>query len=94
MTQTMDIRVAENGRMVLPQAVRKAMGLRGDTKVVLTLENDEVRLTPVGHGISRAQALYQKHAKVSRSTDEFLDERRDEAARDADAAPPVDRRSK
>ena len=83
MTTTMDIRVAENGRMILPQAVRKAMGLHGEAKVILTLENDEVRLTPIGHGVARARALYRQHASVERTTDEFLGDRREEAARDA-----------
>ena len=80
---TMDIRVAENGRMILPQSVRKAMRLQGESKVILTLENDEVRLTPIGHGVARARALFREHATVSRSTDDFLDDRKAEAARDA-----------
>ncbi|WP_375429426.1 AbrB/MazE/SpoVT family DNA-binding domain-containing protein [uncultured Sphingomonas sp.] len=87
MPTTMDIRVAENGRMILPQSVRKAMGLEGETKVILTLENDEVRLTPIGHGVARARALYKQHAKAERTTDEFLVDRQAEAARDADDAP-------
>ncbi|PAX06361.1 AbrB/MazE/SpoVT family DNA-binding domain-containing protein [Sphingomonas lenta] len=82
MTITMDIRVAENGRMILPQSVRKAMGLQGEAKVILTLENDEVRLTPIGHGVARARALFRQHAKVERTTEQFLDDRREEAARD------------
>jgi AbrB family looped-hinge helix DNA binding protein len=76
MVQTIDVRVAENGRMILPQVVRKAMGLRGDTKVILTLEDDVVRLSPVGHGASRAQALYRQHAKTPRTTEDFLSDRR------------------
>lgn len=83
MSMTIDIRVAENGRMILPQSVRKAMGLNGDAKVILTLENDEVRLTPIGHGVARARALYRKHAKAERTTDEFLADRQAEVARDA-----------
>lgn len=85
---TMDIRVAENGRMILPQSVRKAMGLQGEAKVILTLENDEVRLTPIGHGVTRARALFREHATAQRSTDDFLDDRKVEAARDA--GEPVD----
>jgi bifunctional DNA-binding transcriptional regulator/antitoxin component of YhaV-PrlF toxin-antitoxin module len=87
MGQTIDVRVAENGRMILPQVVRKAMGLRGDTKVILTLEDDVVRLSPVGHGVSRAQALYRQHAKVSRTTDDFLADRSDEADQEANVTP-------
>lgn len=80
MPVTMDIKVAENGRMVLPQSVRRAMGLRGAAKLILTFENDEVRLTPIGHGVARARALYRQHAKVERTTDDFLADRAAEAA--------------
>lgn len=81
-TQTMDIKVAGNGRMILPASVRKAMGLHGDAKVILTIEDDQVRLSPIGHGVSRAQALYRQHAKQARTTDDFLDDRKAEAAAD------------
>ena len=88
MAQTIDVRVAENGRMIVSQGVGKAMGLRGDTKVGLTLD-DVMRLSPVGHGVSRAQALYRHHAKTARTTDDFLADRRDEADPAARAEPPA-----
>ncbi|WP_268795746.1 MULTISPECIES: AbrB/MazE/SpoVT family DNA-binding domain-containing protein [unclassified Sphingomonas] len=78
----MDVKVAGNGRMILPASVRKAMGLHGDAKVILTVEDDQVRLSPIGHGVSRAQALYREHAKQARSTDDFLMDRKVEAAAD------------
>lgn len=81
-TQTIDIRVASNGRMVLPASVRKAMGIHGDAKVILTIEDDQVRLSPIGHGVSRAQALYREHANHARTTDDFLDDRKAETAAD------------
>lgn len=81
-SQTIDIKVATNGRMILPASVRKAMGLHGDSKVILTIEDDQVRLSPIGHGVSRAQALYRQHAKKPRTTDDFLDDRKAEAAAD------------
>lgn len=80
--QSIDINVAGNGRMVLPASVRKAMGLHGDTKIILTVEDDQVRLSPIGHGVSRAQALYREHAKHARTTDDFLEDRKAEAAAD------------
>lgn len=80
--QTMDIKVAGNGRMILPASVRKAMGLHGDTKVILTIEDDQVRLSPIAHGLSRAQALYREHAKQARTIDDFLSDRKAEAAAD------------
>ena len=81
--QTVDIRVAENGRILLPAFVREAMGVQGGAKLILTLDGDEVRLTPMQHGISRARELYRQHAMVDRSTEDFLAERKAEAACDA-----------
>lgn len=80
--QTIDVKVAENGRMILPASVRKAMGLHGEAKVILTVEDDQVRLSPIGHGVSRAQALYREHAKQPRTTEDFLSDRKAEAAAD------------
>lgn len=82
-TQSIDVKVASNGRMILPASVRKAMGLQGDVKVILTIEDDQVRLSPIGHGVSRAQALYREHAKQARTTDDFLSDRKAEAVVDA-----------
>ncbi|RYE99974.1 MAG: AbrB/MazE/SpoVT family DNA-binding domain-containing protein [Oxalobacteraceae bacterium] len=82
-TQSIDVKVASNGRMVLPASVRKAMGLHGDAKVILTVENDQVRLSPIGHGVSRAQALYREHAKQTRTVDDFLSDRKVEAVAEA-----------
>jgi AbrB family looped-hinge helix DNA binding protein len=81
--QSIDVKVASNGRMVLPASVRKAMGLHGDAKVILTVEDDQVRLSPIGHGVSRAQALYREHAKQTRTVDDFLSDRKVEAVAEA-----------
>lgn len=81
-TQSIDVKVAANGRMILPASVRKAMGLHGDAKVILTIEDDQVRLSPIGHGVSRAQALYREHARQARTTDDFLIDRKAEAVAD------------
>lgn len=82
MPTVMDIRVAENGRLVLPRAVRDAMGLRGQGVLILTLDDDGVHLSPVAKGVSRARALYRAHAAQPRSVDAFLADRRAEAERD------------
>ena len=82
-THSIDVKVASNGRMVLPALVRKAMGIHGDAKVILTVEDDQVRLSPIGHGVSRAQALYREHAKQPRTVDDFLSDRKAEAVAEA-----------
>ena len=82
MNLSVDVRVAENGRMVLPRVVRDALGIRGETKVVLTIEGEEVRVAPVRHGARRVQDLYRQHARTPSSVDDFLEERRREADRE------------
>ena len=80
--QTTPVRIAANGRMVLPRAAREALGAQGASTIFLTLEDGEVKLTSVQQNILRAQALYRQHVKRDRSTDDFLRERRAEAARE------------
>ncbi|WP_082537453.1 MULTISPECIES: AbrB/MazE/SpoVT family DNA-binding domain-containing protein [unclassified Aureimonas] len=76
-----DVRISANGRMVLPLAVRKAMGLSGEARVIVTVEGDEVRLSPIKHVVTRLQGLYREHAKNDADTEAFLEERRrDEGA--------------
>ena len=75
----MDVRVAANGRLILPRSVRDAMGLTGDTKVHLTVEGDVVRLEPLGHRVRRARELYRAAVKTPRTTEDFRRERRAEA---------------
>ena len=87
--QSIDVKVASNGRMILPASVRRAMGLQGDGRVILTVEDDQVRLSPIGHGVSRAQALYREHAKQARTIDDFLTDRKAEAVVDAGKATPA-----
>ena len=84
MPDTTDLRVAANGRLVLPKAMREAMGLTGEAKLVATLEGDELRLTPVRSRALRARDLYRRYAKTPRTVDDFLADRRAEAAADGD----------
>ena len=80
MSQVIDIRIAPNGRMVLPKAARAALGVTGAGVVALTVDGDEVKLTSIASRVRYAQALYREHVKNGTSSDDFLEERRQEAA--------------
>ena len=86
----MDVRVAANGRLILPRPVRDAMGLTGDTKVSLIIEGDVVRLEPLGHRVRRARQLYREAVTNPRSTDDFLQDRHAEADAEETAHRPDD----
>lgn len=77
-----DLNIAANGRMVLPKAVREAMGLRGASKVTVIMDDDGVRLETPLQRLERAKALYRKTAKNPRTVDDFLRDRREEAERE------------
>jgi len=74
-------RVNENGRVVIPASFRKALGISAGDEVVLRIEDDELRITPLKRRLERAQRLVRKHVKKGTSlVDELIAERR-EAAR-------------
>jgi AbrB family looped-hinge helix DNA binding protein len=66
------VRVAENGRLVLPKAIREAAGIAGETRLSVRVEDGEIRLSPANRNVTRAQALYRKHVKRDFTSDDFL----------------------
>ena len=74
-----DVRVAPNGRMVLPKAAREALGVTGAGLVAVSVDGDAVTLTSMASNVRRAQALYRAHVRKDQSSDAFLEARRLEA---------------
>lgn len=81
MSEVMDIRIAPNGRMVLPKAAREALGLTGAGVVALAVDGEAVTLTSMASNIRRAQALYRAHVTDDQTSEAFLEARRLEAAK-------------
>ncbi len=78
-----DIPVQENGRMILPAELRRALGVgKGDRVVILTSE-DGVELTTAQRARHRAQERFRHLVPEGVSVvDEFLAEKRAEVARE------------
>jgi AbrB family looped-hinge helix DNA binding protein len=71
--------------MVIPAAFRKSLDIKPGEVIVLRMEDDELRITTLRARIARAQRLARKYVKPGVSiVDEFLTERRAEAARELD----------
>ena len=80
MEQTTRMRVNENGRIVIPAAFRRALGIEVGDEVVLRLQDDELRITTQQHRIQRAQERARKYLPPGTSlVDELLAERREAA---------------
>ena len=81
MAEQTRMRVGQNGRMVIPAAFRKAMGIEVGDEILLRMEDDELRITTQQRRIRRAQRRAQRYLKPEASLVEELVSERREAAR-------------
>lgn len=71
------------GRLVIPVAFRKALGIQPGDDLLMVLEDAEVRIFTPAQAIRRAQALVRRYIPGDVSlVDELIAERRAEAALD------------
>jgi AbrB family looped-hinge helix DNA binding protein len=77
-------RVSESGRLSLPADFRKSVGLDRGGEVVVTLDGNEIRIRTIDEAVAQAQALTKQLIgdKPGSSVDDFLTERRREAAQE------------
>ena len=75
-------KLGQSGRIVLPAKFRKAMGVKPGDDLILRLEDGELRIFTRRQAIKRAQGML-KHIAPGRSlSEELIQERREEAARE------------
>jgi AbrB family looped-hinge helix DNA binding protein len=76
-------KIKEGGRIVIPAEYRKALGLKAGDEVLLTLEDEEIRLVSRRQAVARAQTLVRRYVPKNRNlSEELIKERREEIARD------------
>jgi AbrB family looped-hinge helix DNA binding protein len=74
--------IHEGGRLVIPAAYRKALGIKPGDEVILVLEDEEIRVVSTRQAIARAQTLLRRYIPKGRSlSEELIKERQEEAAR-------------
>lgn len=72
--------VNENGRIVIPASYRKALGIKSGDTLILSMEDEELRIMTMKRRIQRAQQLVRKYVKPGVSlVDELIAERREAA---------------
>ena len=77
------VRIDQSGRVVVPVAIRKALGIRGEQVLHISLCNGSIRLQTVQAGLERVRAIARRRGKSSESVvDDFIAERRAEAAKE------------
>jgi AbrB family looped-hinge helix DNA binding protein len=82
-TRPGSVRLCEGGRVVIPAEVREQLGLKVGDRLVLRVEDGEIRLFTREQGIRKVQAWFAPYRKEGVSlSDELIAERRAEAARE------------
>jgi len=78
------VRIAPGGRVVIPAAFRKALGVEVGDSVVIELKDDELRLRSRQAAIKKVQAMVRNCLPDDGRSlaDELIAERREEAARE------------
>jgi AbrB family looped-hinge helix DNA binding protein len=78
------VKIVEGGKLVIPAAMRRALGIgRGDTVVVELLPEGELRVRPLAAAIREVQAIVRKSVGRDRSlADELMRERKNDAVRE------------
>jgi AbrB family looped-hinge helix DNA binding protein len=81
MTET--VVLGESGRIVLPAAIRKELGLKTGDRLTVTSDGGSIRILSRKTALASIRAGIIKHrGSLDGILDEFLAERREEAARE------------
>ncbi len=78
--QECTIAIGQNGRIVIPTAIRKALNLQEGQRLLLRLENQSIIMEKPADIVKKLQARFRK-IPVSLA-DELIQERRQEAAKE------------
>lgn len=83
MPQKAKLKMTANGRVVIPAEFRKALGVTQGGELILSWEDDGLRIATIKQNLERAQRHARQYAKPGVSVvDEFLAERREAAKRE------------
>ena len=80
---TRRVRIDRAGRVVVPAGIRKALDIHDGQDLTISLDDDFIRLQTIDAVLERVWAIAKRRRRGSASVvDEFIDERRAEAAKD------------
>jgi AbrB family looped-hinge helix DNA binding protein len=82
-TQEIRLKLSENGRVVIPAQVRKALGVEAGDEIILQRDHDAFRITTQQQRIAAARKNIRRYIKPgTRLVDELIAERREAAKRE------------
>ena len=77
------VKIVDGGKLVIPAAMRRELGLSTGDTVLVDVDDGELRVRSVTRAIQRARAILRKHVPDGESVaDELIADRRREAERE------------
>lgn len=79
------VRLGSSGEITIPDAIVKSLGLKEGDTLIVTAEDDEIRLMTIPTAVRKAQAIVRQYIPAGVSlVDELLEDRRREVERERD----------
>lgn len=76
------VRIIEGGKLVIPAAMRRALGIASGDTVMVGVEDGELRIRSLAKAVERAQAIIRRRVPAGVSlADELIADRRSEVER-------------
>jgi AbrB family looped-hinge helix DNA binding protein len=78
--------MSENGRILIPSALREELGFKPNGKIFVEVKDGALVLTPAAQRNQRLRAYFDQHLKVVEpegSVDDFIADRREQAKRES-----------
>ena len=66
------VKIAANGRMVLPKPMRDAVGIKGETELVLTIKDGQIQISTIADRGREAREIFRKSVTRPVTSDDFL----------------------
>ena len=74
--------IQKDGGLIIPPAYLKTLRLKPGDEVLLSLEDEEIRIVSTRQAVARAQALVRRYIPKERNlSGEMIKDRREQAAR-------------
>ena len=81
--QPQRVRVVEGGKLVIPAAMRRELGIGAGDTVLVSVDDGELRVRSLTSAIARAQSLVRKYVPEGVSlVEQLMADRREEAGRE------------
>jgi AbrB family looped-hinge helix DNA binding protein len=82
-TMTETVTLGESGRIVLPATIRKEFGLKTGDRLTIAVNGNKIEILSMDMALKEIRdSIIQEHGSLDGLLDEFLAERRAEAARE------------